>query len=84
MLNAAIPIVLVAGFPDRAATSPIGRGVASALLGLTPIAWFTFGFVSPSAVAIGGGLALWTGLLFYRPWATSLATTWLTVGGWAA
>ena len=53
---------------------------SSALLGLTPIAWFTFGFVSPSAVAIGGGLALWTGLLVDR----SRLATWLTVAGWAA
>lgn len=79
LFNAAIPIVLVAG---SLVALQRRRSVlaASALLGVTPIAWFTFGFVSPSAVAIGGGLALWTGLLVDR----SRLATWLTVGGWAA
>jgi len=79
MFNAAIPIALVAGslIALRRRRSVLA---SSALLGLTPIAWFTFGFVSPSAVAIGGGLALWTGLIVDR----SRLTTWLTVVGWAA
>ena len=77
--NAAIPITLVAGalIALRRRRSVLA---SSALLGLTPIAWFNFGIVSPSAVAIGGGLALWTGLLVDR----SRLATWLTVGGWAA
>jgi hypothetical protein len=79
LLSAAVPIVLVAAslvaLRQRRAVM-----AAAALLGLTPIAWFTFGFVSPSAPAIAGGLALWTGLLVDR----SRLATWLTVGGWAA
>ena len=79
LLNAAIPVALVAAsLLTLVRRRPILA--ASALLGLTPIAWFTFGFVSPSAVAIGGGLALWTGLLVDR----ARATAWLTVAGWAA
>jgi hypothetical protein len=79
MLNAAVPIALVAGslVALRQRRSVLAAG---ALLGVTPIAWFTFGFVSPSAVAIGGGLALWTGLLVDR----SRLATLLTVAGWAA
>jgi hypothetical protein len=34
-------------------------------------------------VAIGGGVALWTGLLFHRAGVQSSVTTWLTVVGWA-
>jgi hypothetical protein len=79
LLNAAIPIALVsAALIALVRRRPILS--ASALLGLTPIAWFTFGFVSPSAVAIGGGLALWTGLLLDR----DRLTQWLVVTGWAA
>ncbi len=79
LLNAAIPVALVAAsLLTLVRRRPILA--ASALLGLTPIAWFTFGFVSPSAVAIGGGLALWTGLLVDR----ARSTPWLTVAGWAA
>jgi hypothetical protein len=79
LLNAAVPIVLVAW--SLVALRRRRAVVASAaLLGLTPIAWFTFGFVSPSATAIAGGLALWTGLMVDR----SRLATWLTVGGWAA
>lgn len=79
LFNAAIPVALVAGSLTALRRRRSGLA-ASALLGLTPIAWFTFGFVSPSAVAIGGGLALWAGLLVER----SRLATWLTVGGWAA
>jgi hypothetical protein len=79
VLNAAVPVALVAGslvaLRQRRAVLAAG-----ALLGMTPIVWFTFGFVSPSAVAIGGGLALWTALLVER----SRLTTWLAVAGWAA
>lgn len=79
LFSAAVPIALVAAslvaLRRRRAVM-----AAAALLGLTPIAWFTFGFVSPSAPAIAGGLALWTGLLVDR----SRLATWLTVGGWAA
>lgn len=61
-LSALVPVLLVAC--SLAMLRERGRmlGVA-ALLGLTPIAWFTFGVVNPSAVAIAGGLALATGCL---------------------
>jgi hypothetical protein len=53
---------------------------AAGLLGVTPIAWFTFGTVNPSALAIAGGLALVTGLLLLdRPRADTLAAA-----GWVA
>jgi hypothetical protein len=61
LLMAVIPIVLVVAALDR--IRRLGRGVhTAALVGVTPIAWFTMGIVNPSAVAIGGGLALWAGL----------------------
>ena len=66
LLNAAVPVALgggIAASPCDGGAPCLPRARCSAL---TPIAWFTFGFVSPSAVAIGGGLALWTGLLVDR------------------
>ena len=79
-LSALIPVVLVGA--ALAFVTPTRRLVgAAALLGVTPIAWFTFGTVNPSAVAIGGGLALLAGLLTVdrRPRADLLA-----VAGWVA
>ena len=72
------------------------RAVAAGLLlGVTPMAWSTFGTVNPSSLAIAGSVALWTGLVVQRddrpsigqsaassPW--WLDTRWLTVAGWAA
>jgi hypothetical protein len=79
LMNALVPIVLVtASLLLLVRVRP--SSASSALLGITPIAWFTFGFVSPSAVAIGGGVALWTALLFRR----SGSASWLAVAGWAA
>jgi hypothetical protein len=62
LLMAAIPLCLVVGALLRVRSSNRGAGVAM-LLGLTPIAWFSMSIVNPSAVAIAGGLALWTALL---------------------
>jgi len=67
-------------------------GIASLvlLLGMTPIAWFTLAIVNPSAVAVGGGIALWTGLLVTAAGAppTLPAGRWsaahLAVAGWIA
>lgn len=61
-LDALIPVLLMASsLVLWLRRRPI---VAAALLaGTTPIVWFTFGVVNPSAIAIAGGLALWTGLL---------------------
>lgn len=61
-LNAVLPVALVAWSLVVLARHRPVLGVA-ALLGITPIVWFTFGVVNPSAVSIAGGLALWTGLL---------------------
>lgn len=83
-LNAAIPVALVVWSLVVLARHRPVLGVA-ALLGVTPIAWFTFGVVNPSAVSIAGGLALWTGLLHLglldagRHHAEALA-----VAGWVA
>ena len=76
-LSSLIPVALVCG----ALIALLRRraiAAAGALLGLTPIVWFTFGFMSPSAMAIGGGLALWTGLLVHQP---RLTREVLTLGG---
>lgn len=58
---------------------------AAVLVGVTPMAWSTFGVVNPSAPAIGGAVALWAGLLTPddgdgRRW----DARWLTAIGWAA
>lgn len=78
-LNALIPLVLVGWSVSNLARHRRILGVA-ALAGLTPIAWFTFGVVNPSAVAIAGGLALWAGLLV----PTGHRATWLATAGWVA
>ena len=50
---------------------------------VTPTAWGVFAVVNPSAMAIGGAVALWAGL-FYASVPPSSAMAWLTVCGWAA
>ena len=61
-LNALIPTVLIIAAFSMLARHHRVLG-AAAFAGMTPIVWFTLGTVSPSAVAIGGGLALWASLL---------------------
>lgn len=62
LLMAVVPLALVAAALMR--TRSIGPGAtAAALVGLTPIAWFSMAIVNPSAVAIAGGIALWVALL---------------------
>lgn len=64
--------------------SAVGAGI---LLGVTPMAWSTFGTVNPSSIAIAGAVALWTGLLVAsRDDETSGPSSagWLTALGWAA
>lgn len=51
---------------------------ASVIAAITPMAWFTFGIVNPSSMAIAGAIALWTGLVHRRD------AAWLTALGWAA
>jgi hypothetical protein len=78
-LDALVPVLLL-GAALAALASQRATAAAAAVLGLTPIAWFTFGIVNPSAPAIAGGLALWTGLL--HP--SARRADWLVVAGWAA
>lgn len=79
LLNALIPIALLSG-GLIALTRTRSAAAPAALLGLTPIVWFTIGTVNPSALAIAGGFALWVGTLVPPG---SLATT-LALGGWAS
>ncbi len=80
--GAAIASALVAGALWLVARDrPLGA--AGILVALTPMAWGAFAVVNPSAMAIGGAVALWTGLLFAgaRP---STSAGWLIALGWAA
>lgn len=54
------------------------------LAGLTPIAWFSMAIVNPSALAIAGGAALWTGLLILPTTTRSIQSDRLLVAGWLA
>jgi hypothetical protein len=80
-LSALVPVLLVAGALAMLRERGRTLGVA-ALLGLTPIAWFTFGVVNPSALAIAGGLALATGCLTLP--AGDARARLLTLAGWLA
>ena len=80
-LSALVPVLLVGG--SLALLAARHRMLATAaLLGLTPIAWFTFGVVNPSAVAIAGGLALTTGCLLLP--ARVARADLLATAGWLA
>lgn len=57
---------------------------AGVLLAVTPMAWFTFAIVNPSSVAIGGAIALWTGLLTGASTNSPRHIAWMTAFGWAA
>lgn len=61
-------------------------GAIAALVGFTPIAWFSLGVVNPSSMAITGGLALWVGLLDvdWRTAGRDATIGWLAVAGFAA
>jgi hypothetical protein len=78
-LMAAVPWLLVSAALIH--VRAVGRAPAlAALLGLTPIAWFSMSIVNPSAVAIAGGLALWAALLTPPGRRGDI----LMVAGWAA
>lgn len=79
-----VATVLVAGALAAAWRSgPLIAG--SLLVGLTPMAWSTFGTVNPSTCAIAGAAALWTGLLASDPRSRRIGShTWLTTAGWVA
>jgi hypothetical protein len=84
LLNALVPVALV-GWSLTIWTRRSAYAAAVALLALTPIAWFTFGVVSPSSIAIAGGLALWTALLAAdRVSPSVIPISWLALAGWAA
>ena len=63
-------------------------GSAALLLGITPMAWSTFGTVNPSSISIAGAVALWTGLLLIRSDDETpvgpITAGWLTAIGWMA
>ena len=80
-LSALLPVLLVGG--SLAVLRDRHRMLATAaLLGLTPIAWFTVGVVNPSALGIAGGLALTTGCLLLP--ARVARADLLAVAGWLA
>ncbi len=77
-LMALIPLLLVSSSLARVAR--LGPGAFSAaMLGLTPIAWFSMSIVNPSALAISAGFALWVALLIER----RSASDWLLAASWA-
>ena len=84
-LGAVVPVVLLVGslvvLKRRSSV-----GAIAALVGFTPIAWFSLGIVNPSSLAITGGLALWVGLLDvdWREAGTDARIGWLAVAGFAA
>jgi hypothetical protein len=55
---------------------------AAVVLGITPMAWSTFGTVNPSSFVIAGAVALWAGLLASPPRVASMGM--VTAIGWAA
>jgi Predicted membrane protein (DUF2142) len=80
--GAAVATALVAGALWLVAGDrPLGS--AGILVALTPMAWATFAVVNPSAMTIGGAVALWTALVYggARP---ASSAGWLTAVGWAA
>lgn len=79
-LDAVVPVALL--IASLLTLRRIGPAPAvAALVGFTPIAWFTLGVINPSGQAIAGGLALWVGLLSRRrEWPIG----WLALAGWAA
>lgn len=60
LAGAGVAILLVGASLVRARRRPAAAGL---LIGMTPMAWSTFGTVNPSAIAIAGAVAVWTGLL---------------------
>ena len=80
--GAAVPAALV-GAALWLASPRRPLAAAAILLALTPMAWGVFAVVNPSAMAIGGAVALWAGLL-YASGPPSSAMAWLTACGWAA
>jgi hypothetical protein len=84
-LGAVVPVTLLVGslLALRRRSSLV---TVAALIGFTPIAWFTLGIINPSSQAITAGLALWVGLLGIDWRSTNHQTRvgWLTVGAFVA
>ena len=78
-LVSALPVValLVAALVRCRRTPWLFTGL---LMGLTPITWFSMSIISPSALAIAGGAALWAALLV----PTARRHDLLFVAGWLA
>ncbi len=90
LVGAAAAVALV-GLSFVRATGVAPAAAVGLLMGITPMAWSTFGTVNPSSIVIAGAIALWTGLLLPdRPdraigvTATFPSAGWLTAVGWAA
>lgn len=86
--DALVPMLLVAGSVLLAGRRG-SLGPAATMLALTPMAWFMFGTVNPSGLAIAGGLALWSGLSAVASRSGELIAPdrmapWLAAAGWAA
>lgn len=78
LADALVPLVLLGA--SLSFLRGAGRAGPALLVGLTPIAWFTFGTVNPSGVAIAGGAALLVALIGRR----DRVNVALAVAGWAA
>ncbi len=83
--GAVVPVALLIG-SLLALRRRSSVGAVAALVGFTPIAWFSLGVVNPSSMAIAGGLALWVGLLGidWRSADNRALIGWLAVFGFMA
>ncbi|MFZ4718043.1 MAG: hypothetical protein ACOYMR_01375 [Ilumatobacteraceae bacterium] len=81
LLSAIIPVALVAAALVRVRRRRSSLTTVALLAGATPIAWFTWGVLNPSAAAIAGATALWAALATVDD---DRRLPWLAVLGWAA
>ncbi|MDJ0768340.1 MAG: DUF2142 domain-containing protein [Ilumatobacter sp.] len=81
-LGGAIVSALLVGWALREACGTRRSLAAATLVGITPMAWSTFGTVNPSSIAIAGSVALWVGLVVGD--GNRHRVGWLTAVGWAA
>jgi hypothetical protein len=79
-LEALVPVLLLGA--SFVISAQRGRLAAVAtLFAVTPMAWFMFAVVNPSAMAIAGGVALWVATLWGAPVSWH---RWVAAAGWAA
>ncbi len=81
ILSAAIPVALLSAALLRVRHRRSSLATVALLAGATPIAWFTLGVLNPSAAAIAGAAAIWSGLATMDD---DEQLPWLVVLGWAA